>query len=212
MSVVGRSLGGSLVQLQAVLDTDITSTEETRAAYFNTANSEWELLTSVDLTLLQQNLLAVISRVTVDGDGLGAQGSGFVVINGTIPKSGATAGEVFFIAADGTTSTTPPGSGAAVRIGHSHRDGFMFVDIDADTIQLAILQDQVTDLQTQVDELVLANQVVPVYDFGNGSDNWGVSPETTNTDFGLDDSWTEGTVEYNANFGADDAWGELVPA
>jgi hypothetical protein len=217
MPILGRSLGATAVeQLTAIFNTNITSADEGKVVYFDNAASEYKLLASIDVALLVNNLVGVISAVTVDGDTLGAQGAGYVVLKGVISKTGAVAGEAFFIGASAAVVKTPPGGEPAIRVGYSKQNDFLYVDIDPQAVQVAILNNQVEDLQTQVvqlqtdlDDLILQNQTVAVYDYSNG-DGWGTNPETTNTDYGLDDFWTEGTVEYNSDFGADDNWGVLV--
>ena len=211
MSVVGRAVGGSTVeQLAATFNTNITSADVERVVYYNTGAGEWQTLTGIDTTQISQNLVGVISAVTIDGDTVGGQGAGFVTIRGAIQKAGAVLGEVYFVGLASDLVLTPPANEPAIRVGYSRQNGFAFIDVDPDTIQIAILSDQIVDLQQAVQELQDEFAIVEVYNFGS-DDAWGVNPETTNTNFGLDDSWTEGTVEYNANFGADDAWGELIP-
>jgi hypothetical protein len=193
------------------LNTNITSVDAGRVVFYNNSASEWQTLTGIDIAQLSNNLVGVISAVTVSGDTLGAQGSGFVTIRGAIQKAGAVAGQVFFVGVSSDLVLTPPVGAPSIRIAYSRQNGFAYVDVDPDTIQIAILQATVVDLQAQITALEEALIPPPVYNFA-ADDTWGINPEDTNTNFGLDDTWTEGTVDYNANFGADDAWGELIPA
>lgn len=211
MAVVGRGTGSSAVeQLAATFNTNITSANVEQVVYFNNGAMEWQLLTGIDPVQLSQNLVGVISSVTVDGDTIGGLGQGFVTIRGSIQKAGAISGQIYFIGTGADLVLTPPAGEAAIRIGYSKQNGFAFIDVDPDTIQIAILQDQINDMQTQLDEIQEQITAAAVYDFG-ADDAWAVNTETTDTDFGLDDNWTEGLVEYNANFGSDDNWGELIP-
>lgn len=208
MAVVGRNAAGSSVeQLAATLATTITSADVGKVAYFNGA--EFGLLVSVDATTLTNSLVGVISAITVDGDGLGAQAQGFVTIRGTIQKAGALSGQVYFVGVGADLVLAPPVDSFAIRVGFSRQNNFLYVDLDPNTIQIAVLSQRLTELETLVEEIADEVLAAPVYDFASG-DDWGVNPEGTNTDFGLDDNWTEGTVGYNSDFGADDNWAELT--
>jgi len=211
MSVLGRSLGGAVEQMAAAFNTNITSADIERVVFYNGSASEWQLLTGIDIAQISQNLVGVISAVTLNGDTLGGKGSGFITIRGAVQKAGAVAGQVFFVGVGSNLVLTPPVGAPSIRIGYSRQNGFAYVDVDPDTIQIAILSERITELETLVAEIAEQVLAAPVYSFA-ADDLWGVNPEDTNTQFGLDDQWTEGTVEYNANFGADDAWGELIPA
>jgi hypothetical protein len=217
MSVLGRSIGSGISQLAASFETNVTSADEGKVTYFDSLSGEWKLLVGVDVTLLSNSLVGVISRVNVDGDTVGGLGQGYIVLKGSVQKVGAVAGQVYFVGATAETVITPPVDSPAIRVGYSQRNNFLYVDLDPESIQVAILNDRVSALEAQVtaqgellDEIAQEVLAAPVYSFA-ADDTWGVNPENTNTNFGLDDQWTEGTVEYNANFGADDNWAELVP-
>jgi len=210
MSVLGRSLGGAVEQMTATFNTNITSADAGKVVFYNGTASEWQLLSGIDIVQISQNLVGVISAVTVNGDTLGGKGSGFITIRGSVQKAGAVAGQVFFVGTSANLVLTPSVGSPSIRLGYSRQNGFAYIDVDPDTIQIAILQDTIIDLQDKIDTLEELIIGTPVYSFA-ADDTWGVNPEDTNTQFGLDDQWTEGTVGYNANFGADDAWGELIP-
>jgi len=208
MAVVGRTSSASSVeQLAATLSTTITSSDVGKVVYFN--GTEFVLLANLDVVTLTNSLVGVISAITLNGDGLGAQAKGFVTLRGTIQKAGALSGQVYFVGVGADLVLTPPVDSYAIRVGFSRINNFLYVDLDPNTIQIAVLSSRLTSLETFVDKIWDKVRVHPVYDFSVNSE-WAVSTESTNTNFGLDNSWTEGTVEYNADFGLDDDWGVLV--
>ena len=209
MSVLGRAVSGSVEQVAATFNTNVTSSDNGKVVYFNQVSQEFDLLSGIDVDTITNNLVGVISVVTIDGDTIGGLGQGFVTIKGTVQKAGAQPGQAFFVGITADMVDVPPIDNPTIRLGYSKQAGFVYVDVDPNTIQIAVLSDRLTALEQTVQEI--ADQVLdaPVYDFG-ANDNWAVNIEDTNTEFGLDDNWTEGTVEYNADFGDDDNWAVLT--
>jgi len=217
MSVLGRSAGTSgIEQLKVQFATTVTSADVGKVAYLDSASSEFVILGSIDINTIMDSLVGVISAVTVDGDGIGAPAQGFLLLKGALRKSGALVGQMFFAAAAGAITITPPEDGPAIRVGHSQLNGFLYVDIDPDSIRIAVLVNRMAALETKVSSTeTLLNRIAdavlaaPVYEFA-ADEAWAANPEDTNTNFGLDDQWTEGTVGYIADFGSDEDWGVLT--
>jgi len=196
MPVLGRAAKNYKVeQTEAVFNTNITSTSNGKIVYFDISNSEWNLAYGVNLQILSNSIMGIISNVTVDGDTIGGKGDGFVTTRGYVNKAGALVGEVYYMNSDSTMVSVAPVFDPTLIVGNCNLSGYVFVDVDPQSAYIAYLEE--------------LTAVTAVYNFGLDED-WAPNPETTLTNFGADDNWTEGVVEYNTNFGADANWGELA--
>lgn len=207
MAVVGRSSSGSGVeQLAASLATGITATDVGKVVYFN--GTEFVLLDALDAVTLTNSLVGVISAITLPGDGLGAQAKGFVTLRGTIQKAGALSGQVYFVGVGANLVLTPPADSFAIRVGFSRINNFLYVDLDPNTIQIAVLSQRLAALEATVDLISEAVLISPVYNFG--SDRlFGINPDNTITNLGLDRNFNPYEPGYNLILGTDRNFGIL---
>jgi hypothetical protein len=170
-----------------VLATTITSADIGKLVYLNTTSTEWQLITNLGTDVLFRYILGVLSAVTLNGDTLGTQGSGTVVIQGEVAKTGATVGQVFYSGSESTIVSVPP-TGTVTRAGYCLRAGYMIVDISLASASTAAAE--------------------PVYVFA-ATDSWDVVDGAV-INLGLDDEWTEGSVAYNTDLGNNnDEWATL---